>query len=429
MEKRRIIITVLTVAALLVLGEQIYQLVHHDISHTTEPSKNTPAPLVINIPKINEPIYRTNLPPSVLANEEHLVTHQQQYIALVNQYELAKMQRQLLDEEVAIAAARQRIAEINQKTQQLTGKSFIDETTPITAQADPVNEHQQNLSHYQLVYLDHQGDNYTATLVNNGHYQEVSAGLQLADGDQIKQIDTQGVLLQTPDNKAFRLTFNGLVPAQEIPSAPEKVDVAQHIITPPPKKSAPTIKPKKIQQKITSTYTLIATKQLKKSAKANHKTHSKKLNLALALPKAQANLFNPSTAKKVSSLPKTDLGPAPIHLAVSDKPVTPNRTRNYTLDEILLLELPPTTYTIELKSGYNKQDLIHFAQQNDLGENAIYYATPRDHKTWHVLLYSYFNTKEEAQQAMLQLPAAMQEIHPQIEPVTDIQRFIKTEKQ
>jgi septal ring-binding cell division protein DamX len=490
MDKRQTIITSVTVAAIFILAEQVYQLVRHDISHASESKANTVAMIV---PKIDmpaptpAPTYQPQLPASVVANQQQLITHQQQYIQLVNQYELAKMQRQLLEEEVAIAAARQRIAEINQKTQQITGQQTAsDDVAATTSFAEPAPErHSENLPAYQLAYLDRQGDNYTATVVDRGHYQEITAGLQLADGSQVKQIDTQGVLFQTADKKAFRLTFSGLVPVEEnTVIAPDNV-VANKEVTAPISAPAPVEKnivsaqvnmikqpvsekppalpvihqaPEKprivhhisIKKMKPTKYTVVAAKQLKKYPSAiKHKTsivsHKNKIKKIVKVAKlsttkskkiklghlsvAQTNLFDPSTSLKISPMPS-----AAIKVAVAETPAIKyhkktNRIQAYTLDEILLLELPPTSYTIELKGAYDKHDLVVFAQQNALGENAIYYSMPREHKIWHVLLYSYFNTKMEAQEAFAKLPVQILAINPQIQPVSDIQQSIKIAKQ
>lgn len=475
MDKRQTIITSLIVVAVLLLGEQVYELVHHDISQAAE--SKTPAVAMV-IPKINPPAplsvptYQAQLPPSVIANQQQLITHQQQYVQLMNQYELAKMQRQLLEEEVAIAAARQRIAEINQKTQQLTGQpASSDEIAATTAFAEPTaNQSNANSPAYQLAYLDRQGNNYTATLVDHGRYEEVTAGLQLADGSEVKQIDTQGVLLETAANKAFRLTFNGVVPVEEnTVIAPDNLATANKAVTAPTPAT---------EKNIIATQAAMITPAVKHSLASHHvansndkqplKKHSPAINTKPSVPiaskknqelkqkinkrtkivksptapktedfnnlsAAETTLFNPSHALKISPIHhKTPaIKPsAPIHLAIEEvKTHKPNRIKAYTLDEILLLELPPTSYTIELKGAYSKHDLIVFARQQAIGENAIYYSMPREHKTWHVLLYSYFNTKTEAEEALSKLPSPMLAIHPKIQSITDIQQGIKTEKQ
>ena len=119
----------------------------------------------------------------------------------------------------------------------------------------------------------------------------------------------------------------------------------------------------------------------------------------------------------------------PIHLAINETmSLKPNRIQTYTLDEILLLELPPTAYSIELNSAYDKHNLMNFAKQNALGENAIYYTVRRDHKIWHVLLYSYFNTKAEAQAALEKFSPHMLNLHPKIQSAVEIQQKIKVGK-
>lgn len=404
MDKRQTIILSVTVALVLVLGEQVYQLLHHDVAHKSKAipvaMASTPRPTEMVTPRsttpARAPVFQAQLPPSVVANQQHLVTHQEKYIALVNQYELAKMQRQLLEEEVAIASARERIAEINEKTRQLAGPSTTttpaDDLEPAASLTDNTTPHTNSPAPtYQLAYLDHQGETYTATLVTNGRYQEVSAGAQLADGNQITHIDTNGVEMQV-NHQPYRLTFNGLMPIKnEEPvlahAAEEKKPVDLKTETLPVKsESAKPIEPK--------TDTI---------QDFNSLTHLEK---QLFKPKRSLSLSRPATKINKKQAPKSSASA-------------------YTLDEILLLELPPTSYTIELKSATEKHDLVNFAKENALGENAIFYTKSQDNRTWYVLLYSYFNSKSDALAALQKLPEQMLAQHPQIQPLTLVQNWIK----
>src|SRR5690606_28520723 len=125
MDKRRTIIICLTVAIVFVVFEQIYFWMRYPATLSAEKTVTA------------TPVYHAQLPRPVVLHEQQLMTHQQQYIALDNQYELAKIQRQLLEEEVAIAAARQRIAELNQKTEQFATPKNI----PIAVMTKPPITH------------------------------------------------------------------------------------------------------------------------------------------------------------------------------------------------------------------------------------------------------------------------------------------------
>lgn len=99
----------------------------------------------------------------------------------------------------------------------------------------------------------------------------------------------------------------------------------------------------------------------------------------------------------------------------------------YTLDEILLLELPATNYTIFLKGSFNKHDLNMLAQKQLLGAKAIYYSIAKKGQPWFILLYGHYNTKTEAQNTLQQLPNMLQRLNPQIEGMDPIQAAIKAQ--
>ncbi len=343
-DKRQSIILVITLFAFAFLAFEAYQLVRNDISSAQ--TKPTPTPVIAQSQHslTATPTFKAELPKSTRENHERLITHQQKYIDLVNQYEMAKMERQLLEEQVAIAQARQRIAELSAKTQPLA------DTNNTTASPIPTASAERNSNPaYQLTYLDHQISGYSATLNKNGNYYEVTPGYQLPDGVEVKQITHDSVLLQQNDRQ-FRLTFNGLAP---LPQNNASIDAPK--------------------------------------------------------PKDAVDLTH--IENKVFALNPTNHTP-----------------HTYTLDEILLLELPSTSYTILLKSDSDRHALVLFAQKNALGENAIYYSLPSETQKKYVLLYSYFNTRAEAEMALQRLSPTLKNHHPTVESIATIQDIIKAQK-
>lgn len=227
-----------------------------------------------------------HLDPKMINNHYVLTQSQREYIELIHKVEIAKMQRRLIDEEVAIAAAKNRIAMLNARTKKLTGK----------------NRHSPG----------------TINKKNN-----------------------------TPSKSSnFQSFVNIKTP---LAADPRNTDPRQ-----------------------------------------------KKEILALA-----------PTPKSTDML-KID---------------------TYTLDEIQLLELPANNYTITLKGSFNKHDLEMYAKENNLGPKAIYYSIQRQGKLWFVLLYDHYNTKEEANSALQQLPQALQQDGPIVKSIDDIQEAIKAQKQ
>src|SRR5690606_692943 len=130
-----------------------------------------------------------------------------------------KMKRQLLDEEAAIAQAQQRIAILNNQT------SKIVNTNPATvSDLYDQNDNSNSSSIYQLSYLAQQAGQWSATLSQGGHYEEVTKGSVLSDGMQVEQVTKQGVILEKNDQRML-VTFNGIVP---LPAEVQKAaDVAK----------------------------------------------------------------------------------------------------------------------------------------------------------------------------------------------------------
>lgn len=138
-----------------------------------------------------------------------LVDSNQQYEQLQNQYKILQLQRKLLDEQVAIAASKEKIAELNAKTSELSNNET--ENTPNSNQnmnliSDNSAPTASNEADYKLVYLDHQGNDWSATLNNNGQFEVVNIGSQLADGSEVTAIDQNGVILKNGE-KITKLAF------------------------------------------------------------------------------------------------------------------------------------------------------------------------------------------------------------------------------
>ncbi len=493
-DKRQRVTLIITIAVFVFLGFEIYQLIHGATSSspraderaTQHPAKPTHS-VSLN-PETNAPIYRTELPKQTQQRQALLATHSSQYINLVNQYEIARMERQVLEQQVAIAESRQRIAELNQKTAQIAGtnatfpsSNFSNATPAVSGSDDPFA--------YQLSYLDNQEDGYSATIAaTNGHYYEVTPGYQLPGGVQVSEINENGVILEK-NHHQFRLSFNGVT---SIPfPTPEKTEVtkiietakkevdhrtvanaaeANNAVNPivlfptdvvPSNNSIPFMS-RTIAHPAAATQTIPTQTGEKKLVIHNQDTTmpSQPLDF-VALPRIENHLFAPNRYCPISPIPKTvfktdDLLPVsqpktqPKNLPVKEKSHTTVNQKSkkiepkkavtrkkiiksapheaYTVDEILLLELPPTSYTILLKSDTNQMALTKFAKNHALGENAIYFSREEHDHEQYILLYSYFNTRHEATFALQKLSEGLKLEHPRVESVSVIQTIIRTEK-
>ena len=101
------------------------------------------------------------------------------------------------------------------------------------------------------------------------------------------------------------------------------------------------------------------------------------------------------------------------------------KVQAYTLDEILLLELPPSNYTLVLQTAHDKHRLEQLAKKYHLGTKAMYYSTRYPGETQCVLLYDHFNNRPDANAVFAQLPAALIHKGAKIESVKRVQETIK----
>lgn len=117
-DKKQTSIFALTLVGLGLLCYQVYQMVTNDIEDRPY--------LEVSQPMSSGESLRSSSSTSnayVPTKKKSLPHAQKEYIEMVNQYELAKLKRQLLEEEAAIAAARKRIIELNNETAVLQRES------------------------------------------------------------------------------------------------------------------------------------------------------------------------------------------------------------------------------------------------------------------------------------------------------------------
>lgn len=130
---------------------------------------------------------------------------------LLNEYQIAQLQRLIAENNEAIALAKRSAAQATADTLKLLGMA--------SAVPEKINSETKSTiknSNYELVYTGQQNDgNWTATLKKNGKNYEVTVGKRLVDGSQVSAIDEAGVLL-TRDNNANKelITFSGEISSQ-----------------------------------------------------------------------------------------------------------------------------------------------------------------------------------------------------------------------
>ncbi len=173
-------------------------------------------------PKVSRPVAISSIPS---APPMHMVTisaplspTQAEYLRLLNRYQIEKMRRMVMEEEAAIANSQARIAVLNEQTAKITGSSQSNLVS--MTQSVPTSS-----LGYQLVYIDYQSGQWTATLNIGGQLVEVIAGVRLSDGSKIIKIDQRGVVVRRGGTNYLlnfygttRLTSSGVAAAVTMPN-------------------------------------------------------------------------------------------------------------------------------------------------------------------------------------------------------------------
>ncbi|OGT52719.1 MAG: hypothetical protein A3F17_03400 [Gammaproteobacteria bacterium RIFCSPHIGHO2_12_FULL_41_15] len=341
--KKQISLIVVTLFAFAIFLWQLIALFHNDISAKTS------APILAKTietakPSVATPNIQKSATP-VLA--ETASPQQEAYLTLLNRYQLAKMQHKLLQEELAIANARQKISALNQKN---TLDTIPEErNNPNTGFGTEITNKNQQLP-FKLVYLGFQNGHWSATIHQKGHYRQLDKGMTLADGTHITNVDKNGIEFQNNQQQSYRLTFTELT----LLTAPVPTDT-----TATPKK--PIITPSDTARKITPP--LLPSE--KKSAKS---------------------------AEKIST-----------NIAATQNSAAKAANQPHTLDETVLLEMPPSSYTIKLMVGH-KDRLLRFARKHHITDRTLCYSNIHSPHEQYTLVYGDYLTTRAAVSALNHLP-------------------------
>lgn len=409
----------LTIAAFGYLGYQVYGLMKSDINSTpssVQAAVNNGPMSVANAAEPPRPLLKRQLKsPSVAqtvkeeptySNAAPLASGQKAYLHMVNQYELAKMQRRLLEEKAAIAAAQHRIATLNKKTHE------IDDSLAGTPETYNDTE-ERHTTPFLLSYVDRQEGTWSATLNRQGHYYQVHIGSVLSDGSKIVGINRRGVTLKK-GNKEERVTFNGIV------NVTAKKTVDANAITSQARQTlaeATRRQPGKTSQHIDKK----ASSKQKKVVQAEKTLLAQKKNRDIVLASAkkpikpvQRQSVTPNAKKK---LKKTTLATHPKQI-----PTTPV---HYTEDERRILAMPKNTYAIQLIGSYHRDIVENFAIANDLGDRAMQFYVINRGKRWYILLYGNYPTRAAAQKALNNLPPNLTPENPWVRAIASVQSAIQ----
>lgn len=231
MDTKQKSLLILTVAALGFLGYQIFQLVDRDITESPVIVESTASPLPSSSVASAQPMIQKQAMPLqkkllIQGSSDNLSQRQNEYVQMLNQFELVKLHRQLLEEETAVATAQNQIAQLHSQTAKITGMNADDSN----ASDSPA---------FALNYIDQQDGEWSATLHIGSNYQSVTCGSLLSNGYQVVDINHQGVTLQKNQSREL-LTFNGITALPNVPVVAKPavlmkpVAVKPAIVTKPP---------------------------------------------------------------------------------------------------------------------------------------------------------------------------------------------------
>lgn len=348
---------------------------------------------------------------------------QAEYLRLVNEYQMAQLQRMIAEDNEAIAVAKRNAAQAMTDTAKLAGGGAMVTTTEDTSDQD------DNV--YSLVYTGQQDDGqWTATLKKNKQSLDVVPGKQLPDGSQVVSIDENGVLL-SQNNGANKLlvTFSGVTQIKndsgtqlQDPNAKPLVENENNVVMPQQQKTVlnkpavivnkPVVpvpqvvainKPAVIVNKPVvpqPVKTIVATKPAASSA--------------IELATKNALEIKPAVAAPVIGQPAVAVGQA-LAQQVPDKTADNNQV------------IPSGTgYTIQLTSDRKLATAQEFIATHNLQGKANYFHTVTKHGSeWYVVVYGQYSTREDAQKALKTLPADVRGEGAYIVSSADIQAMTK----
>ncbi len=170
-----------------------------------EPAVTQPAPTVAttnttpqeNPVQIGQPSPATPESLALLAQSQQM---QQQYIELVNQYQLAQLQQKLAQVDAQIAASKltttKSLVELKKLQPELGQAGYEFGLQPANTKA---NESEIVSQTIQTMYVGQVSGRWQAMLQINGQYFQVSTGMTLPDGSTVTEISNKGVVVTAED--------------------------------------------------------------------------------------------------------------------------------------------------------------------------------------------------------------------------------------
>jgi len=281
-----------------------------------------------------------------------------EYLRLVNQLHLLKMQRMVVEEYAAIAQAE---AKRSQAMENLRKDQRSLETKSIT----PSSLEQQSQD-YKLAYIEKRDGQWSATLRMQNRFIEVVPKITLPDGTRVESISKDGVVLEQ----------NGKTTILHFPKKAFKESAPQPKARPAKSKPAPISKPVHISKP----------KPIHVGNKATK-----------ALPAAPSTSVTSATAPKVAHQANNDIQ--------SIQSLNPNA---FTLQ--LLNSSSESNIANFIKKNNLKGKAVYYPTKSQAGKISFN------------LIYGVFPNKEQASAALYKLPASIVKWKPQIRAINTVQK-------
>lgn len=443
LDQRQKILLGILVVVLLIL---IWQL--HDIfsskSVVTPPVKsavvanNTGAPTQDAINRVST----TPSSPGAAADVDPTTNSQAEYLRLVNEYQMAQLQRMIAEDNEAIAVAKRNAAQAMADTAQSAGGSMADASSSS-------DDDQASSNTYVLVYTGQQSDGqWTATLKKNGQSYDVVPGRQLPDGSQVTSIDENGVLLsQNQGASKLLVTFSGatvitnngpqsnnvnnLNAGQNKQTVTTLNDAAvtatQKTVVAPPVITAQKTPVVNVAKAIIPVLPILQAKPKPVvAAAAPKKTVVTSVNsehtVAALLTTLKKELSSVTETPVVTPVPAVKKAAVVAPVVAVQKPAVPvvvaangGHVANTPLPALqkssvaaVQSQIKPGDYTIQLSTDRKLADAQGFINKHQLKDKVTYFhhATTNGGE-WFVAVYGQYPNRKAAQTALDQLPAAL----------------------
>ncbi len=120
---------------------------------------------------------------------------QQEYLSLVNKYQLIQLQQKVAQAENTLASSKLQSAQIQSQTQDLTTQLKSSSVSQASLAQQDQAKHRSAFQDLTVMYVAKQQGRWTAMLSASGNYFEVKVGTRLPDGSVVSRIDDRGVIL------------------------------------------------------------------------------------------------------------------------------------------------------------------------------------------------------------------------------------------